>query len=487
MLFLHRIFITLFCYLFIVSNNYSQKQKQSLITKKYAPKQLAIDAEILKSVILKMHPVIGIYNSQNYYEKKFDNLITNLKDSLTEKEFRIKLKILIDELHCGHSEVGSSRKYIKEINKLKLNYSPYIFIPVQNKVYVLASINKKRDTLLKKGTQILKINGFTVDSMLLASRQMITVDGFNQTGKNHYLQFGFNSYYLGLFGRPDTFKIEYKKDSLIKKINYPARKILNIPAIPLLPKDDSTFTIYKHATIKFKYLDSANKTLLVKMTSFSRKRYKKAYKRIFKKLKNNQSENLILDLRNNGGGSLANSYKLLSYLIDTTTYQTLNTHVKNYPQKKYTSGNVWFKLMRTGFKYIAKKHSIGDTDSYTVKLKPHKKNHFNKNVYVIINGGSFSASCLVAAYLKYNNRAIFIGEETSGTIEGCNAGITPYYILPNTNLKVRVPAFRIEHDVCKAITGHGIIPDYKIDYTINDIFAKKDLELQKVKELLNIK
>ena len=142
--------------------------------------------------------------------------------------------------------------------------------------------------------------------------------------------------------------------------------------------------------------------------------------------------------------------------------------------------------MRTGFKYIAKKQSIGDTDSYTVKLKP-RKHHYTKKIIVLINGGSFSASCLVSAYLKDNNRAIFIGEETSGAIEGCNAGITPYYILPNTKLKIRVPAFRIQHDICKTNTGHGIIPDYKIDYTINDIFAKKDLELQKVKELLNVK
>ena len=33
-----------------------------------------------------------------------------------------------------------------------------------------------------------------------------------------------------------------------------------------------------------------------------------------------------------------------------------------------------------------------------------------------MNGGSFSASILVAAYLKNNNRAEFIGEETGGTI-----------------------------------------------------------------------
>ncbi len=487
MLFLSRHFILLFFALLFVSLCYPQASKQSLLTKKYASEQLIEDATILKNVILKMHPVIGIYNSKGYYETKFNNFIYSINDSLTEKQFRIKLKILINDLHCGHTEVGFSKKYGKEINKLKLNYSPYLFIPVQNKIYVLAGLTKKRDTLLTKGIEILRINGYSADSMLKACKQMITVDGFNETGKNHYLKYGFNGYYLGLFGRPDTFNVEYLKNKVIKTVKYPAQKLINIPAIPLLAKDDSSFSIYKRATIKYKFLDTAKKTVFLKIASFSRKGYRKAYKKIFKKLEINHSENLIIDLRNNGGGSLANSYKLLSYLLDSSQNQTLKTHIKNYPFKKYTSGNVWFRSMRFGFKYIAKKQSVGDTDNYIVKIKPIKKYHYAKKIYVLINGGSFSASCLVGAYLKNNNRATFIGEETSGTLEGCNAGITPYYILPNTHLKVRIPAFRINHDIFKTTTGHGILPDYKIEYTINDIFAKKDLELLKVKELLNLK
>ena len=79
---------------------------------------------------------------------------------------------------------------------------------------------------------------------------------------------------------------------------------------------------------------------------------------------------------------------------------------------------------------------------------------------------------------------MFIGQETAGTLEGCNAGITPFYTLPNTKTKIRVPAYRIAHDVCPKITGKGIIPDYKIDYSIVDIFNRKDLEIIKVKELI---
>jgi C-terminal processing protease CtpA/Prc len=170
--------------------------------------------------------------------------------------------------------------------------------------------------------------------------------------------------------------------------------------------------------------------------------------------------------------------------LDTAKTQTLRTGIRSYPYKQYTNGNVIFKLMRFGFKLIAKKRTINDTDNFIYTIKPVRKYHYSKKVYVLINGGSFSASCLVAAYLKYHNRATFIGEETAGTAEGCNAGITPYYKLPNTKIRVRMPAFRIVHDVCPVITGHGIQPDIRINYSIKDFLARRDLEMEKVRELI---
>lgn len=357
-------------------------------------------------------------------------------------------------------------------------------MPLQDKVFMLGSLSVKKDTVFKRGYEIKRINDVGTDSMISVCKKMITGDGFINTGKDYYLKLGFNSYYPALFGRPDTFKVEYTSNHEIKTIKYPAIHVRSFPPIPLSPKDDSLFTVYKRANMKFRYLDQTNKTFLLKITAFSRKKEKKAYRKIFRRLEKNKTENLIIDLRNNGGGSLANSYRLLSYLLTKNETQTLKTAIKNYPYRKYTSGNIWFRSMRFVFKIVGTKKTINDTDNYIYTIKKSKKHHYDNKVFVLINGGSFSASCLVAAYLKMDKRAVFIGEETSGTMEGCNAGITPYYKLPNTKMKLRVPAFRVQHDVCAEITGRGIIPEYKVTYTFNDILKRKDLELEKVKELI---
>ncbi len=481
-----RLFFAFIFMAVLTSGEVCAQKKETVITKKYAPAQLKEDAQVLTKVLLAMHPAIGIYQPRSWYQRLFLNFENSFTDSLTEKEFRLRTKLLVDELHCGHTEVLYSKRYYREMNRLRLNYSPFVFLPMQNKAYMIANLNKKQDSILRRGTEITSINGIGVDSILRYSKRYISSDGYNETAKNHYIQLSFNSFLLGLFGRPDTFNVEYKQGIALNHLYYPAFKPKRMPPLTLGPKDDSTFHYFKRAKIKYRFMDRNNKDMWVKIERFTHTGDAKAYRRIFKKLKKNKSENLIIDLRNNGGGSLANTYRLLSYLLVTSETQTLRTTIKKYPYKKYTKGNWSFLLTRTAYKLIGKKITVHDTDNFVYTIKPRKKNHYDGKLIVLINGGSFSASCLVSAYLKKNNRALFLGEETGGTIEGCNAGVTPFYKLPNTKIRVRVPAFRIVHDVNPTITGHGIIPDYPTYYSLKDILNKRDVELKLVKDLLKL-
>jgi hypothetical protein len=454
------------------------------INKKYPAQALIEDTRVIKEVILKMHPVVGVYKPRSYYETIFDNMISGLKDSLTEKQYRIRLKLLFNELHCGHSEVMYSKAYTRAIRPMQMNFLPYYVITVNNKLFVGLAVKDKKDSLLKAGSEVLKINNIGIDSILNYTSRFVTSDGYISNGKNFYLRSGFNYFYPSLFGRPDSFLVQYKQNNEIKESWLKASKLKELPVLPIRPKEDSTWHKYKRANISAGYLDESKSAYVMKIRSFKSAHYKKVYRRTFRKLRKENISNLVIDLRNNGGGNLMNSYRLLSYLIDRTETITLKTHVKDYPLRKYTKGNLAFKFTRWCLGMVGTKKEHGDTVWYTQKIKPHKKSHFKGNLYVLINGGTFSASCIVSAYLKENGKGIFIGSETSGAKEGCNAGVTPYYVLPNTKLMVRVPAFRIIHDVNPSITAHGIMPDHEINYEIQNILNREDLELQKLREIL---
>lgn len=478
--------------LFLANPCILSAQKKFDINKKYAPAALKEDTKILKEVVLGMHPVIGIYKPKSYYDALFDNLINSLNDSLTEKQYRIRLKLLFNELHCGHSEIMASKAYTKAVKPMQMNFLPYYVITVNNKLFVGMAVKDKKDkkeskdSLLKSGAEVLKINNIAIDSILNYTSKFVTSDGYISTGKNIYMRSGFNYYYPSLFGRPDSFFVQYRQNNEVKEAWLKASKLKELPAPSLRLKEDSTWTHYRKANMDAGYLDNNKSTYVLKIKSFKSAHYKRAYSRTFKKLEKEHIQNFVLDLRNNGGGNLMNSYKLLSYLLDSTETITLKTHVKNYPLKKYTKGNVAYKLTCFVMGLAGKKTINGDTVYYTQKLKPAKHHRYSGNMYVLINGGTFSASCIVSAYLKESGKAKFIGSETSGAKEGCNAGVTPYYTLPNTRMLVRVPAFRIIHDINPAITAHGILPDIEVNYDIQDILKRKDLELEKIKELLNV-
>ncbi|MBS1651566.1 MAG: hypothetical protein JSU07_06100 [Bacteroidetes bacterium] len=463
---------------------FSQKNVQ-ILTKKYAPLALQEDLELAYRIIIKMHPSVGLYQTKEFIENEFATLDNEITDSLTEKQFRIKLKLIIDKLHCGHTDVMASKKYNKAIKNYKLKWLPYLITANDNKIYVVCGLNSKKDTILKAATQITKLNGITSDSIIHYCKKMITDDGYIETGKDNFLIYALSTFYPALFGRPDSILIHYLEKNKEKNTWVKTVLLNNLPALPINPKTDSTLTKYRNSKIAFKYIDKKRQTFYLKIASFSHLKYKKAYRKLFKKLQKNKSENLIIDLRNNGGGSIANSYRLLSYLINEPMPQTLVTGIKSYPYKHYTSGNFWFKSMRLIFKLVAKHTVKNNSDFYTYKIIPRVKNKFNGKVYVLINGGSFSASCLVSAYLKYKNRAYFIGEESGGTIAGCNAGIMPIYVLPNSKIQLRVPAFRVNNDIWGVESGRGIQPDIPINYTIADRLLRKDLELEKVKSIIS--
>jgi hypothetical protein len=455
------------------------------VTKKYSPAQLQVDATIMKDAILKIHPVIGIYKSRGYYDSLFSAFKASITDSMTERQFRIKSKQVIEKLHCAHTDISYSNTYVKALKKAKLNFPRYYLLPVNDTVYVLGGLNKKTDTLLKPGDIITHLSGLPADSFYRLGQELITVDGYIRESKKLYAQLGYSAYYLYGLNYPDTIHYRYIRNNETKELKVASLNTLNIPEYNLKRKDDSLFVRYKKARMRYRFMDEDKKTMHLHIAGFSHRKFTKAYRKIFKQLKENKTENLILDLRYNGGGSLSNCQHLLSYLTDTVYEQTTFTALKRYPMQRYTSGNLLFKFTRLYFHLNARHTRKNDTDYYVMKIKPVKKYRFTKNLTVLINGGSFSASCVVSAYLKETGRAVFIGRETGGTIEGCNAIITPKYKLPNTKSLVRIPTFRLVHDVYKKpFSGRGIMPDYETNYRFEDLIKKRDLEMEIAEKLI---
>jgi len=104
-------------------------------------------------------------------------------------------------------------------------------------------------------------------------------------------------------------------------------------------------------------------------------------------------------------------------------------------------------------------------------IKPYA-DAFKGNLYVLVNGGSFSNSGIVCSYLELTKRAVFIGEETAGN-KNIISGEPGDFILPNTKIiaEISTKKYRIRQ---QDNDGHGIVPAYEIIPSIDDIINGRD-------------
>jgi len=161
------------------------------------------------------------------------------------------------------------------------------------------------------------------------------------------------------------------------------------------------------------------------------------------------TDSLIIDLRGNTGGLLDNAVFIANRFI--------------------TQGEIVEIIYRNGHK----KSIFADFG----------QNELKKPLVVLVNGASASASEILSGALKDYNKALLIGKKTFG--KGLVQKVVP---LPNrTGLNVTVAKYLTPKGT--DINKLGIKPDIEIgneyDYFINN--SKKDVQLEKAKEVLNAK
>ncbi len=110
--------------------------------------------------------------------------------------------------------------------------------------------------------------------------------------------------------------------------------------------------------------------------------------------------------------------------------------------------------------------------------------HVDIPLYVLINGGSASASEVLAGALKDHKRATLIGEKSYG--KGVVQSV--YELSSGGALKLTTAKYYTPGGTC--IDGEGIEPDYTVEFSVSDDYEyskETDPQLQKAIELIKAK
>jgi hypothetical protein len=406
------------------------------------------------------------------------------------------LSYVISKFRCGHTSVRPSKAASKSSGVNRNHMFPLNIKAWDDTVVVTSNLNRKDSTLLR-GAVLQSIEGKPLSGIIDSFFQHLPTDGYNLTHKYQTLSnFGvFRNMYTSIYGVKPAFNITYidslgaVKTTQVKSYHAAAdtpRVQALVPARELPRRERRKMSFNFARTLR---IDTSMQTAFMEVNSFSKTiRLRRFLRRSFKKLKEQDVQHLVVDMRANGGGSVTLSNLMTRYLaqqpfkIADSLYAITNKSRYRHLQQNYFWNRLFF-IFLTRKKSDGKFHFTMYENKY---FKPKSNNRYNGDVYILTGGNTFSAATLFSKAIKGQNNVTIVGEETGGGAYGNTAWLIPDVTLPQTKVRFRLPLFRLVIDHNEVI-GRGLMPEVEAKPTVEAIRKGEDFKMQKAIELIKEK
>jgi hypothetical protein len=485
----------------VILSSCSTSKSSLLPTRYYDRTKLERDYDLYRKILETHHPSLYWYTPKDSMDLFFEAGKKQLKDSMNEPEFRRLLAFVTSKIKCGHTSVRSSRAWGKYSDTVRLGRMFPLTMKIWEDAMVVTQSLIRRDSIFRRGTQILAINGVSEKKIVDSLFEFISTDGYNLTHKYQVLsnRGSFGSLYTSIFGIANYWEVDYV-DSLgvSRKARIPSylpprdttRRIFDRPRQqPVTPPQPSKKERRRQRQdqVRLLKIDTANRTAMMDLASFGRGYgLKRFFKNSFRTLRRHQVGHLIIDVRGNGGGSVNNSTMITRYLARDRfkLSDSLYALRKRSPYQQYIGDHFWNKLFISFF--TSKKRDGHYHFGYFERhyFKPKKKDHFEGKVYILTGGNSFSATTLFSSVLRPQENVFIIGEETGGGAYGNSAWLIPDVTLPETGVRFRLPLFRLVIDKNVPKNGRGVQPELFSGPTLENIRSGRDYKLDAAMEMI---
>ncbi|MCE7747095.1 MAG: hypothetical protein GPJ51_01770 [Candidatus Heimdallarchaeota archaeon] len=455
--------------------------------------QLKEDYLLLRSSLEEGHAGLYAHRSKTEIDTEFDTLHSRLNSPITLLDFYKIIATFIDFIADGHTSVNFNTQ-LRELVYHEIGVFPIQPSLINNRFYVYRNFSENNS--ISMGTEILKIDNISVKEIIENLLPFVFIDGFGYKRKFRLLEKNFSKLFPLVYGAKNTFEIECRVfgSKEIKIVELQAMTIEEIKGIQekRFPEilSDSLFDLTIHSAINTAVLRIGtfnSGKAMAKLTGIKRyeneDKFTKFLKKSFRRINEEKVETLVIDLRGNTGGRDDYGALLYSYLTETDFqyYDGLYLKKKKYDFFKTTNNNsLNFILSLIRKEETDLGFRIHNPFFMPPLYKIHKKqkNAFEGDLFILIDGGSFSAACELLTTCHRFQRAKFVGEETRGAFIGNTSGLMANVRLPNSKLIIRIPMFRYMMPVSQENNHRGITPDYEIKSSIEDIVDGKDTALK---------
>jgi len=426
----------------------------------FTPEQVREDLMELKENLVKYHPGLYRYTPKDSIDYYFDNAAYT-DHPIDSVQLYARITSVLSKVRCGHT-----RSRMSEQMRLSLEDNQ-VFIPLSVKILDgRYYVNKSLDDNLKAGDEILTINGQTISEIQNEIFDHLPSDGWIRTGKERWTEFMFDIYLqLYVTNNEKEFELQTRRDSETKKIRVEGKPFTDVNSIRNTDPNHELLSASFFQNYAYMRIGSFGEGYL----NESGYDFEEFLEESFEELSDKGTQNLILDLRGNGGGNDNYGALLVSYLApDSFDYFDRIEVTKDYPGNSTIIDGQYRYPNHRGLSTWEPQPSV-----------------FKGNLYVLIDGRSFSTCADVATVLHFHKWATFIGEETGGGYDGNTSGHSMSLELPNSGAIISIPMWMYTTaNKGHLFRGQGVIPDYRVSWGWEDYEANRDVALEKAIELI---
>lgn len=456
----------------------------------FSPDELKADFDVLWAVLSEGHGGFDRYTPVDTLKKSFETIKSGLTGSLSAIDLYARLLPFIAEIKDGHTRMSLPPDASAYLDA-KPVHVPFGLRILGDRAYILRDLTA--DRTLGEGAELLSIDGRPVQDVLAALLPLVPADAGIRTARLRRLEPpGVFSQMLALrFGTRDSFRVR------IRPFRGQAAKEVTVPGITAsdlgrLLKERYPATTERRPSYELSFRGS---TAILTVRQFgddpdkTRPRFPDFLTQTFLALEEKKTPGLIIDLRGNGGGFDEYGKFLFAHVMDRPFlyYWALEAKKDRYDLFRYTDETP------AAAEELAKPLQKNARGWFDVLGHPNRglqstrKPHFAGRVAILVDGGSFSATGETTSAFHYYKKAVFFGEECGAGYYGNTSGFMVTVTLPHSGIRVRVPLILYTMAVEGYPKDRGLVPDFPVTPTIDDLMAGRDTVLERALAYLDKK
>lgn len=425
------------------------------------------DIEFLLETMEEVHPDLYANYSKDDLDKEINIKLSSLLEYTSSKDIYKQFGPIIGKLNDGHTGLFMPNEYINE-----LKTSQYI-IPIKaylkdSRVYMKTNFDSSDS--IYKNAEILSINDCPANEIYNSMLRHVS-------GKSiSYKEATVNSRFLDYFYIENKMCPEYKLELVDSE---GTNRKITVNGVDLKKYIDfsSSKDTDSNATEYYSYEQLDDKTYCLTFNAFvDYDAFSTLLKTMFKEIEDKSIENLVIDIRNNGGGNSRLGDLLIESIYDGNFTQISRMDMKvseqTFPILEEMINYSGLSEEEKNIQINELKSLIGQTYVYESSGGRNllEKAVFDGNIYLLTSSSTFSSASMFAATFKDYNIGYIVGEETGGL--ATNFGDMYTFQLPNSKISAHV-SYKYFVRPNGLDTHRGVIPDYDI----NNLDNKDALEI----------